>query len=65
MTIARRSPLSTGEAAALVACHPTTVLRAIERGELPAFRLGHNGDHRIRREALEKWLRPTTQEETP
>ena len=63
MTVVRRSPLSTGEAAALVGCHPTTVLRAIQEGELRAFRLGPNGDHRIRADALEEWLRPTAEEE--
>ena len=65
MTVARRSPLSTGEAAALVGCHPTTVLRAIQECELQAFRLGPNGDHRIRADELERWLRPTNPEETP
>jgi excisionase family DNA binding protein len=40
--------------------HPTTVLRAIERGELAAVRLGANGHYRIRCEALEAWMQPTT-----
>ena len=57
-----------GEAVApLVGCHPTTLLRAIERGELPASGRPATVTIRIRREALEEWLRPlkTTQEETP
>jgi excisionase family DNA binding protein len=56
-TTARRF-LTTGTAARLAACHPVTILRAIERGELEAVRLGPSGDHRIAPEALEEWLRP-------
>ena len=41
--------------------HPTTIWRAIERGELAALRLGPNGNWRIRREALEAWLQPTNE----
>jgi excisionase family DNA binding protein len=40
------------------------VWRAIERGELPAFRLGEHGAYRIAPEELEAWLQPTTDEET-
>lgn len=58
----RRRLLTTGAAAAAAGCSRATVLRAIERGELPAFRLGRHGDHRIEAEALEHWLQPTTQE---
>jgi excisionase family DNA binding protein len=54
--------MSTGEAAALASCHPTTILRAIQRGELQAVRLGRRGDHRIHRQALEEWMRPATEE---
>ena len=60
---ARRSPLSTGEAAALVGCHPTTILRAIQEGELRAFRLGPNGDHRIRAKDLQSWKQPAHRHE--
>jgi excisionase family DNA binding protein len=56
--------MSTGEAAALASCHPTTILRAIQRGELQAVRLGRNGDHRIDAEALAAWMHPTNSEET-
>jgi excisionase family DNA binding protein len=35
-------------------CHYTTFWRIVQRGELPAFRLG--GDFRVRRIDLEKWL---------
>jgi excisionase family DNA binding protein len=55
--------MSTGAAAALAACHPTTILRAIQRGELQAVRLGRHGDYRIDAEALEAWLQPTPSEE--
>jgi excisionase family DNA binding protein len=54
--------MSTGEAAALASCHPTTILRAIQRGDLQAVRLGRHGDYRIEAEALARWLRPTTPE---
>jgi excisionase family DNA binding protein len=50
--------LTTGAAAQLASCHRTTILRAIERGELEAVRLGRAGDYRIAPEALEEWLRP-------
>lgn len=55
--LARRF-LTTGTAAQLASCHRTTILRAIERGELEAVRLGEHGDHRIRAESFEEWLRP-------
>jgi excisionase family DNA binding protein len=58
-------PLSTGAAARVAGVHPTTVLRAIQRGELPAHRLGRRGHHRIDREELERWLQPTTRGEKP
>jgi excisionase family DNA binding protein len=60
--------MSTGEAAALAGCSPTTVWRAIHRGELEAVRLGRSGDFRITPVALEAWLQPTAhdpEEETP
>lgn len=58
----RRPLISTGVAAGVAACHRSTIVRAIGRGELPALRLGRNGDYRIRAEALEEWLRPTDPE---
>ncbi len=57
--------MSTGAAAAVASCHRTTILRAIERGELEAVRMGRSGDFRIAPESLKAWLRPTTEEETP
>jgi excisionase family DNA binding protein len=60
---ARQPLMSTGVAAALAACHRTTILRAIERGELAAVRLGRSGDFRIAPEALAAWLRPTRESE--
>lgn len=38
----------------------TTILRAIQAGELEAARLGRAGDFRIAPEALTAWLRPAT-----
>jgi excisionase family DNA binding protein len=61
--VERRS-LSTGAAARRVGCHPTTVLRAIQRRELEAVRLGARGNYRISREALEAWLQQTHGGET-
>jgi excisionase family DNA binding protein len=56
LTAAPRPLISTGEAAALVGCHRSTISRAIERGELQAVRLGRHGDHRIPVDSLERWL---------
>jgi len=53
----RRLLISTGAAASVAGCHPTTILRAIERGELEAVRLGRKGDHRVPVDALNDWLR--------
>ena len=58
MSPARRSPLSTGAAAAVAGCHPVTIWRAIERGDLEAVRLGPTGAYRIDPRSLEEWLRP-------
>jgi excisionase family DNA binding protein len=54
----RRSLISTGAAAAVAGCHSATILRAIERGELEAVRLGRRGDHRVYVDARNEWLRP-------
>ena len=56
--MARRSLLSTGAAAALAACDPVTIRRAVAAGELEALRLGGHGHLRIPPEALREWLRP-------
>ena len=61
--IERRSLISTGTAAGVAACHRTTILRAIQRGELEAVRLGQRGDYRIPPEALLAWLHPDTKED--
>jgi excisionase family DNA binding protein len=53
-----KAPYTAGAVAQLVGCHPVTVRRAIDRGELDAFRLGTRGTYRIRPEALNDWLRP-------
>lgn len=50
--------MSTGAAAALASCDRTTILRAIQRGELEAVRLGRTGDYRIPTDALAAWLKP-------
>ena len=57
--------LRTRDAAALAACHPVTITRAIAAGELDAVRLGRRGTFRISLEALEKWMHASTAEETP
>jgi len=53
-----RTLISTGAAATVAGCHPTTIRRAIDRGELEAYRLGERGDRRLTMEALTRWLRP-------
>jgi excisionase family DNA binding protein len=61
----RRRPLiSTGAAATVAGCHPTTILRAIERGELEAVRLGRRGDHRVFVDALDRWMHPVGSEDS-
>ena len=57
------SPLTAGAVAQLVGCHPVTVRRAIDRGDLHAVRLGPRGTFRIDRAAIEAWLRPAGGEE--
>jgi excisionase family DNA binding protein len=51
------------QAAAELHVHPSTVRRAIHNGELEAVTLGHRGRYRIRRDALERWLRPVDPKE--
>ena len=48
------------EAAALLDVDASTVRRAIHSGRLQAVRLGPSGRYRVRREALEEFLIPTT-----
>jgi excisionase family DNA binding protein len=54
----RRRLFSTGGAAKVAGCHPVTILRAIERGELAALRLGPRGNHRVPADELARWLQP-------
>jgi excisionase family DNA binding protein len=53
-----RQFLTVKRAADITDCHPATVRRAIERGELDAVRLGRRGSYRIRPAALGDWLTP-------
>ena len=57
--------MSTGAAAASPSCDRTTILRAIQRGELEAVRLGRTGDYRIPTDALAAWLSPPTTPRRP
>ena len=50
---------STGAAARVAGCHPVTVWRAMERGELAAVRLGAHGHYRVKPDELEAWPQPT------
>lgn len=50
--------VSTADAAEIASCHRLTIVRAIERGELAAVRLGRTGHYRIERESLTAWLEP-------
>jgi len=47
-----------GELATALRCSKSTIYRAIDRGELPAVRLGQSGAFRIRPEAVEEFVRP-------
>jgi excisionase family DNA binding protein len=59
-TIARNEDLlHLKEAARLLDVHPSSIRRAIRSGELEALKLGTNGHYRIRRQALDEFLRPT------
>ncbi len=58
-TIRPEAPLSAPAVAQLLGCSRATVVRAIQRGELQAMRLGRHGTYRIRREAIDAWLQPT------
>jgi excisionase family DNA binding protein len=55
---ADKSLLQVKEAAEILDLSPITVRRAIHDGELAAVRLGSNGRYRVRRDALEAFLRP-------
>jgi len=46
--------MTVSEVAAYLNCHPGTVYRLLEGGELPAFRLG--GDWRFLRSEVDKWI---------
>jgi len=48
--------LKVDEAAEFLHCSRATVYRLIHEGELPAFRLGHNGSLRLRVDAVEEWI---------
>jgi excisionase family DNA binding protein len=51
-------PLTAGQVAQRAGCSRVTVWRAIDRGELEAYRLGARGTYRVRPEAVEAWLQP-------
>jgi excisionase family DNA binding protein len=46
--------LTISEVAEALRVHPTTVYRAVNRGELPAFKIG--GNWRVNRASLDLWL---------
>ena len=45
------------EAARLTGVHPNTLLNWIRSGQLEAFKVGEKGHYRIRRDALDKFLK--------
>jgi excisionase family DNA binding protein len=57
-----RDLLHVREVAAELGVSPVTVRRHIASGQLAAVRLGDHGRPRIRREALEAFLRPVEAE---
>jgi excisionase family DNA binding protein len=50
--------ITVGAAARLVGVHPSTIRRALARGDLEGYRAGRRGRHFIPREALHEWIRP-------
>ena len=57
--------ISVEAAARLVGVSPSTVRRALVRGDLPGFRAGRRGQFRIPPEALTEWIRPADDTEEP
>ena len=55
-----RSLVSINEAADTLAVNHMTVRRMIQRGELPAYRIGKSRAIRIKSSDIEKMLRPVT-----
>jgi excisionase family DNA binding protein len=54
--------LTVPEVAQRLRLHRISIYRAVERGELAAYRLGGNGPLRIPEAAIADYLRPTTKE---
>ena len=54
------SLVSINEAAEVLAVNHMTVRRMIQRGELPAYRIGKSRAIRIKSSDIEKMLRPVT-----
>jgi len=63
-TYARRT-ISVGTAARLLNLNPSTIPRALQRGDLEGYRAGARGMYRIPRNALDDWLRPARNPEEP
>lgn len=54
--------ITVGTAARLTGYHPSTIRRALQRGDLEGYRAGARGMFRIPPEALHEWLRPAHEE---
>ena len=52
-----RRTISVGAAARLTGLHPSTIRRALLRGDLDGYRAGKRGMYRIRPEAIAEWIR--------
>lgn len=50
----RREVMTLREAAEYLHCHPSTIYRMANHGDIPGFRLG--GGWRFRRSDIEKWI---------
>jgi excisionase family DNA binding protein len=55
--------ITVGAAARLTGYHPSTVRRALARGDLQGYRAGARGMYRIPVGAVEEWLRPAHNQE--
>jgi excisionase family DNA binding protein len=56
--IPMRRTISVGTAARLLGLHPSTVRRALQRGDFTGYRTGARGMYRIPAGAIDQWIRP-------
>lgn len=55
--------MTTGEVAAYLRVHQTTIYRLLRNGEIPAFRVG--SDWRFKSETIDRWMNERGRRATP